>query len=187
MLNNINSDYMYLDFGCGNGIKTEQFASMFEIDIKNTYGVDIENWGPYTSKRKFKFKFKPLGENNKIHYKDNTFDLVSCFVCLHHIPNLIETLKEIKRVLKPNGHLLILDHNAFIDLDVIILDIQHNLYTHIYNEKNKKIYNRFFNIIEWDYILSKLQFKFITSQNYQERFLQIRYDHQFYGLYLNIK
>lgn len=183
----VNNNFNYLDFGCGNGKKTLKFQSLFEINIKNTYGVDIENWGPYEKNRKFLFNFQTLGKNNKIPHKENTFDLVTCFLCLHHIPNLMETLKEIKRVLKPSGKLLILEHNAFIDLDIILLDMQHNLFTHIYNEPNKQIYNRFFNILEWDFVLHKIGFKYLMAETYKEQFMQEKYDFQFFAIYLNIK
>ncbi len=38
---------------------------------------------------------------------DNSFDLITCFGALHHIPNVSFVLSELIRVLKPNSHLLI--------------------------------------------------------------------------------
>ncbi len=40
-------------------------------------------------------------------FEDNSFDLITCFGTLHHIPNVGHIIKELVRVLKPNGHLLI--------------------------------------------------------------------------------
>ena len=40
-------------------------------------------------------------------FKENTFDLVSCFGTLHHIPNVTFVLGELLRVLKPGGYLLL--------------------------------------------------------------------------------
>lgn len=181
-------NFNYLDFGCGNGKKTLTFQSLFKISLKNTYGTDIKEWGPYQKKRNFNFNFKFLKHNNKIDFADNTFNIVTCFLTLHHIPNLIDTLNEIKRVLKPNGLLFILDHNVFINLDAMILDIQHNLYAYIYNEPNKEIFNRYFNYMEWDYILHNLGFIYKIGKDYSESVnILLRYDYQFYGLYENIK
>ncbi|MDF1573648.1 MAG: class I SAM-dependent methyltransferase [Bacteroidales bacterium] len=42
-----------------------------------------------------------------LEFEDNTFDLVSCFGTLHHIPNVTFVLGELIRVLKPGGHLLL--------------------------------------------------------------------------------
>ena len=49
---------------------------------------------------------KPTVEG-KIEYPDNYFDLVTCFGTLHHIPNALFVLKELYRVTKPGGYLLI--------------------------------------------------------------------------------
>jgi SAM-dependent methyltransferase len=42
-----------------------------------------------------------------ITYPDNFFDLITCFGTLHHIPNALFVLKELYRVTKPGGYLLI--------------------------------------------------------------------------------
>lgn len=49
---------------------------------------------------------KPL-ENGHLNFEKDTFDLITCFGVLHHIPNVSFVLSELKRVLKPNGFLLI--------------------------------------------------------------------------------
>jgi SAM-dependent methyltransferase len=46
----------------------------------------------------------PSGE---MKFADNTFDLVTAFGVLHHIPNVSFVISELVRVLKPCGHLLI--------------------------------------------------------------------------------
>ncbi len=45
--------------------------------------------------------------SGKLDYEDNKFDLITCFGTLHHIPNVSFVISELKRVLKPNGYLLI--------------------------------------------------------------------------------
>lgn len=42
-----------------------------------------------------------------INYPDNTFDLITCFGVLHHIPNVSTVLKELYRVTKPGGFILL--------------------------------------------------------------------------------
>ncbi|WP_456376524.1 class I SAM-dependent methyltransferase [Lutibacter sp.] len=46
-------------------------------------------------------------EEGKLSLEDNTFDLITCFGTLHHIPNVSFVLAEMIRVLKPDGYLLI--------------------------------------------------------------------------------
>lgn len=45
--------------------------------------------------------------DGKINFKDETFDLITCFGVLHHIPNVSCVLKEMIRVLEPGGIMLI--------------------------------------------------------------------------------
>ncbi len=41
--------------------------------------------------------------DGKLEFSDNSFDLVTCFGTLHHIPNVSYVLSELIRVLKPGG------------------------------------------------------------------------------------
>ncbi|WP_010663654.1 class I SAM-dependent methyltransferase [Marinilabilia salmonicolor] len=49
---------------------------------------------------------KPTPEG-KLNFEDRTFDLITCFGTLHHIPNVGFVLSEMIRVLKPDGFLLL--------------------------------------------------------------------------------
>ncbi len=45
--------------------------------------------------------------DGKIIFEDNTFDLITSFGVLHHIPNVSFVLHELLRILKPGGYLLV--------------------------------------------------------------------------------
>jgi len=45
--------------------------------------------------------------SGKIAFEDGTFDIITCFGVLHHIPNVSYVLSELHRVLKPGGYLLL--------------------------------------------------------------------------------
>lgn len=50
----------------------------------------------------------PLRANGQdLFFKDSTFDLAFCVRALQHFDNPLSALKEIKRVLKPDGHLML--------------------------------------------------------------------------------
>lgn len=44
--------------------------------------------------------------NGKLDFSNNSFDLITCFGVLHHIPNVSKIINEFTRVLKPGGYLL---------------------------------------------------------------------------------
>ena len=54
-----------------------------------------------------KIKYIPPKSNGGINLPDGSFDLIASFGTLHHIPNVSSVLKELSRVLKPTGHMLI--------------------------------------------------------------------------------
>ena len=111
---------------------------------------------------------------------------------------LTSFLNEIKRILKPNGILLIIEHDAIHSLDSIIIDLQHTFYSYFVdkykNPKNYKNYiqhpttNRYLNKYEWNYLLQKHDLKYITSHSlYNNTPYETIYDNQYYAFYKNIK
>lgn len=54
-----------------------------------------------------KIKYLKPSSSGKLSYKDNSFDLITCFGVLHHIPNVSYVLSELFRVLKSGGYILI--------------------------------------------------------------------------------
>jgi len=67
---------------------------------------------PSKKLRKDKLKGKTLkyvipSIESKLSFHADSFDLITCFGVLHHIPNVSSVIKELVRVLKPGGFLLI--------------------------------------------------------------------------------
>ena len=183
---NIDSDFKYLDLCCGDGSKTNLLAS--RLNIKNVYGTDIQYWGPYNKNRKFNFDFKYILKD-KLMYENESFDLITCFLSLHHIPNVTNMLNEIHRILKPNGLILILEHDLYNYYDKLLVDIQHKLFGCLYDNNmdylNNPSYTRYFNFLVWDFIFrNTCKFKFLTSDIYSDTVaIQRRYDSQFFAIY----
>ena len=50
-----------------------------------------------------------VGDAEKLPWDDNTFDVVSCTDSFHHYPNPLNVLRGTRRVLKPEGRLIIAD------------------------------------------------------------------------------
>lgn len=89
-----------LDFGCGNGF----FARLVFGKSKINVGLDLfDNERVKEAKKKNIFKKISLYDGNKIPYPDNYFNTVVSNCVLEHIPDINLSLKEIYRVLKPDG------------------------------------------------------------------------------------
>jgi ubiquinone/menaquinone biosynthesis C-methylase UbiE len=183
---NINiKDIKYLDIGCGSGYKTIKFSNSLELKKKNVNGTDLKHWGPYNqAETSYDFNFKFILENGKLDYPDNSFDFISCLLMLHHVNDLEFLIKEIKRILKPNGILLIIEHDCHDDYDKLILNILHTFYGFLVDKDENTIsnpsYSQYFNWCEWDFIFHKNKFSFIKS-NYV--FTNIEHDSRFDNIY----
>jgi SAM-dependent methyltransferase len=86
-----------LDFGCG----SKPYRSLFKV---NTYiGLDFENPGhPHLNEQ-----IDVFYDGKKIPFEDNRFDSVFSSEVFEHIFNLEDILKELDRVLKKDGLMLI--------------------------------------------------------------------------------
>jgi len=98
-----------LDIGCGLGHFCRYMkARNFYLDI---YGCDFSSYAIRKAREIAKIcgmeiKFK-LGGIEPLPYEDNTFDIVSAQEIIEHISYPEEFLKEIWRILKPNGKMFL--------------------------------------------------------------------------------
>ncbi len=194
------TNFKYLDVGCGNGKKTKIISNIFKIPKKNVYCIDVPQWGPYEKNRKQLFNsnhFQPINPDTGIYnFPDNTFDFVSVILTMHHIPNLTKALNEIKRVMKHNGILLIIEHDALTKYDHLLIEIQHMFYGYTYDKQNPDWKNyidnrqtqRYMNIMEWTFLLQKFNFDYLQGNViFNDLSHQLGFDNQFYGFYKNVK
>jgi len=104
-------DACILDVGCGGGKAVQELAR--STSIKKVYGIDYSEEMVQLSKKVNNTFIKQgiveilLGSVSSLPFTDNTFDLVTAFEAYYFWPNLIDDLKEIQRVLKQGGILLI--------------------------------------------------------------------------------
>src|SRR4030095_728799 len=88
---------LLMDFGCG----SKPYRSLFTVD--GYIGVDFENPGhPHLNEQVDVFY-----DGKKIPFQSGYFDAVFSSEVFEHIFNLDEVLKEINRVMKPSGKILI--------------------------------------------------------------------------------
>lgn len=109
---NIKKDDVILDIGCGGGRTVNRMASIategktFGID----YSLDCVKWSKSYNKQFVENGRVEILQASveKISFEDNKFDIISAVETIYFWPNLIESFKEVKRVLKPSGKLIII-------------------------------------------------------------------------------
>ena len=187
---NINSSNLkYIDVGCGSGNKTYKISKKLDLNNKNIYGADIEKWGPYMqSNLNHKFNFVKI-KDSKISGDSNFYDLATCILMLHHVDDLDNFIKEVKRVLKPGGILIMVEHNIYDDYDHLILDMLHFLYGYLVDKNHKYVENpdfaHYFNWVEWQFILEKNGFVQLENNILFTKINdETRYDNIFYSMFI---
>jgi len=93
-----------LEFGVGHGWNLPQMVKYFG----KITGVDI---APAAISESKEYKFRKVDlkliKEEKLPFADNTFDLIVACEVLEHVPDLEFTVKELKRVTKFNGYILV--------------------------------------------------------------------------------
>lgn len=101
-----------LEIGVGMGTDTVQFAK----NGAKVYGIDLTEHSIEMTKKNFKLHLLPLyplgrlkvADAENLPYPNNSFDLVYSIGTIHHTPDTQKAIKEIHRVLKPEGKAIVL-------------------------------------------------------------------------------
>jgi len=95
------SDKIILDAGSGEGYFLSQ------IKAKEKYGIEISKKRVVRSQEILNDGKITIGDITNLPFKNQKFDLIICSEVLEHVKNYPKAIKEFKRCLKPNGHLIL--------------------------------------------------------------------------------
>ena len=98
-----------LEIGIGQGGDAEQIVRRGGLYS----GLDLTHEAVRRVKRRFELKqlsFDTITQGSILEapFDDNSFDLIFSHGVLHHVPNILQAQKEIARILKPNGLLVVM-------------------------------------------------------------------------------
>lgn len=152
-----------LDFGCGDGFFAEIVFGKKRIDA----GLDIENSRAVTAKKNKIYKKIVYYDGEKIPFSKAYFSTVISNCVLEHIPNLNQSLKEIKRVLKPGGYFITSVMTDKWEDYLVGRKILGKKYLQIMRKKQEH-YN-LLTVKQWNNIFNKIGLKTIKSIPYMSR------------------
>lgn len=124
----------YLDIGAGDGNITLAVKDFYKLPKERVFALDKKLPDiPEITALQY--------QNDKIPLPDNSVDLITLIVVLHHVTDRDAMLSEIKRILKPGGRVYIREHDDNRDPAFFkYLDMLHLLYYIAYNETHDSLY-----------------------------------------------
>lgn len=108
----IEKPFTILDVGCGGGKTVAKLAAL--ASEGKVYGIDYSSESVATSSRTNAALIAAgrvdirQGDVSHLPYPDDTFDVVTAVETHYYWPNPVEDLREIRRVLKPGGRLVLI-------------------------------------------------------------------------------
>ncbi|MBI2668652.1 class I SAM-dependent methyltransferase [Candidatus Woesearchaeota archaeon] len=108
-VSSLQKNKVILEIGCGSGNGTRLIKKYFSP--KKIYAIDLDPRMINLAKKNVRdpsITFE-VASATKLPYHNSQFDAVVDFAIIHHIPNWKDCLEELKRVLKPNGELIVED------------------------------------------------------------------------------
>lgn len=98
-----------LDIGCGEGTRLAYLLN--NNKEKEGYGIDISETAILLAKKNYPYLKFIKSDIESIPFKSNTFDLCYSAYVLEHLDNPEKLLREVKRLLKSNGLLVLIAPN----------------------------------------------------------------------------
>ena len=104
----INNSAKILDIGCNDGLWSKKIAQ--KIGSENIYGLEIVDEAILQAKKNG-IKVSKGDISDRLPFDDNTFEVIHSNQVIEHLFKTEHFVKEIYRVLKPNGYVIVCTEN----------------------------------------------------------------------------
>jgi len=92
-----------LDAGCGDGLLTSSIAAPVVVGVDSSPGMVERARSRGIDARR--------GDLHELPFRDGEFDVVVCSGVLHHLRDIDRAVREVARVLRPNGRLVAIEND----------------------------------------------------------------------------
>lgn len=153
----------FLEVGCGSGAVSKNMAEKYHLNVTGTdLDPDMIQLAWENVEGVANIRFLEADATN-LPFEDNDFDIVLSFGVMHHIPDWLDALREIKRVLKPKGYFIYWDilfpkwsakiwklftkNYGITTLDDLNLFIEKNDFSIIYSSSSTSLFGKHYEAV----------------------------------------
>lgn len=155
---NLSPGMRYLDVACGRG----ELAYKARQLHGNGFGSDISEQAIWNGRRLFADNPLTVADGAQLPYAANSFDVVSSMGSLEHYEDMARGIREMARVVKPDGQVLILVPNTY-SLLTNILSAYRTGYTSLDNQPIQRYAAR----SEWTDLINANGLRVIKTRKYE--------------------
>ena len=167
-------NFKYLDLGGGDGSITNAIGKHMKLDKDNIISADVDEWfdNISDSKKTKDISYVTINKTGRLPFSNEQFSVITAFQVFHHIEDIDDRLKELNRIIKRGGLLVIREHDVPNDCVRMNVDIEHSIHEMTTKpEPNKKFlpeYTAFYRPAqEWTAKLESFGFKYIRDVDYR--------------------
>jgi SAM-dependent methyltransferase len=162
----------FLDVSCGEGHLLKWASNLRGINI---WGVDISSIALEITHKNVPGAKLSCCDGAALPFPSNTFDYITNLGSLEHYINLHWGVRELSRVLKPNGRI-----GVFVPNSYYVADIIWHVWRTGYGPSHRQVMERFSTIGEWKDILTNGGIRVLRTYAYNYRFPASLSDWQWY-------
>lgn len=119
----------FIDIGTGNGRIADGLREHWDMTRQNAFGIDVCNYLADVDITSLMYN------QGAIPLPDNCLDLATCFMVLHHVDNMSAVLRQIWRVLKPGGQLIVRETDAKNRSYLVFNHVCEDLFYKVFSEQ----------------------------------------------------
>ena len=183
-------NFKYLDIGGEDGSITSAIGHYINLGKSDIISADVDDWFDKTDKNK-DITYVMINKTGKLPFMDNTFSLITAFQVLHHIEDIENRLREISRITKKGGFLVIREHDNKNECIQIMCDIEHSIYEMVLKEnpssdfldKYRAWYRSF---QQWTSLIESYGFKYINDVSYNNDMRIKNPTRTYYSMYIKL-
>ncbi len=161
-----------LDISCGEGYLLQLASRLYNLDV---WGIDISTVALRNSRQNVPSVKLARCDGISLPFPDNTFQYVTNLGSLEHYTNISQGIREIARVLKPEGRTAILLPNSYYVIDIIW-----KVWRTGYSPSHRQPLERFATVGEWKDMLTEGGINVTHIYAYNFHFPVLRRDLQWF-------